>query len=184
MHITSPLKEKTISKLKAGDKVLITGIIYTARDAGHKRMIEQLEKGEKLPINIEESIIYYVGPSPEKPGEVIGSAGPTTSYRMDDYTPRLLDLGLKGMIGKGNRSEKVIESMKKNGAVYFGAVGGAAALIANTIKKAKIIAYDDLGTEALRELYVEDFPAIVVIDKNGKNLYSEEKAKFRTFQTE
>ncbi|MDA3847634.1 MAG: Fe-S-containing hydro-lyase [Vallitaleaceae bacterium] len=184
MVITTPLKKHIINQLKAGDKVLITGIIYTARDAGHKRMIEQLAKGERIPFNIEESIIYYVGPSPAKPGEIIGSAGPTTSYRMDDYTPELLDLGLKGMIGKGNRHEKVIESMKKNGAVYFGAVGGAAALIASSIIKAKVIAYEELGTEALRELYVENFPAIVLIDQDGKNLYEEEKVKYRTYQAD
>jgi fumarate hydratase subunit beta len=142
-------------------------------------MTEQLDAGENLPFNIEDSIIYYVGPSPAKPGEVIGSAGPTTSYRMDSFTPRLLDLGLKGMVGKGVRSAEVINSMIKNNAVYFGAVGGAAALIANTIKSAKVIAYEDLGSEALRKLEVIDFPVIVVIDSLGDNIYEIEKEKFK-----
>lgn len=179
IKITTPLNENITQTLKAGDQVLITGTIYTARDAGHKRMLDQLDQGIPLPFPIEDSIIYYVGPAPAKEGEVIGSAGPTTSYRMDSFTPRLLDLGLKGMIGKGKRDQEVIDSMKKNNAVYFGAVGGAAALIANTIKSAKVIAYEDLGAEAMRELYVEDFPAIVVIDSLGNNLYESEKEKYR-----
>lgn len=179
MKITTPFNQKQVQKLKAGDKVLITGTIYTSRDAGHKRMIDQLKKGEQLPFDIQDSIIYYVGPTPAKPGEVIGSAGPTTSYRMDDLTIPLLEIGLKGMIGKGNRAHKVIDSMVENKAIYFGAVGGAAALIASTIKTASIIAYEDLGAEALRALYVEDFPAIVIIDSMGNNLYEIEKVKYR-----
>lgn len=179
MKITTPLTKDKVKKLKAGDRVSITGTIYTSRDAGHKRMIEQLELGEELPFQVQDAIIYYVGPAPAKPGQVIGSAGPTTSYRMDDYTPPLLEIGLSGMIGKGARNQTVIDSMKKNGAVYFGAVGGAAALIAKSIKSAKVIAYDDLGTEALRELYVEDFPAIVVIDCMGNNIYETAKTNYR-----
>lgn len=169
--ITTPLTEEKVLSLKAGDSVLITGTIYTARDAAHKRLIELLDKGENLPIDIKDSIIYYVGPSPAKPAHAIGSAGPTSSYRMDSYTPRLLDLGLKGMIGKGLRSLEVIESMKKNKAVYFGAIGGAATYIAKCIKKSELIAYEDLGSEAIRKLEVENFPAVVVIDCHGNNLY-------------
>jgi len=169
--ITTPLTEDKVKDLKAGDSVLISGTIYTARDAAHKRLIELLDKGEKLPIDIENSIIYYVGPSPTKPSQVIGSAGPTTSYRMDSYTPRLLDLGLKGMLGKGLRSTEVIESMKKNKAVYFAAIGGAAAYMAKCIKKCELVAYEDLGSEAVRKLEVENLPAVVVIDCEGNNLY-------------
>jgi fumarate hydratase subunit beta len=177
--ITAPLDKATIIKLKAGDEVLLSGVIYTSRDAGHKRMIEQMEKGEALPFNIKDAIIYYVGPSPKKPGEIIGSAGPTTSYRMDAYTPKLLDSGLSGMIGKGDRNDIVIQSIIKNKAVYFAAVGGAAALIADKIVSSEIIAYDDLGTEALRRLIVKDFPCIVVIDHEGRNLYKSEKEKYK-----
>lgn len=169
--INVPLTEEVIKELKVGDSVLITGTIYTARDAAHARLIKLLDEGKKLPLEIKNSIIYYVGPSPAKPGDVIGSAGPTTSYRMDPYTPRLLDIGLKGMIGKGLRSKEVIKSIIKNKAVYFTAIGGAAAIIAKSIKKAEIIAYEDLGSEAIRKLYVEDFPAIVTIDCCGNNLY-------------
>lgn len=179
IKITTPLTKDKVKELKSGDQVLITGTIYTLRDAGHKKMIEQINNGDTLPIDLNNQIIYYAGPSPAKPGQVIGSAGPTTSYRMDDYTPQLLDLGLNGMIGKGDRNKAVIDSMKKNCSVYFAAVGGAAALIADTIKSAKIVAYEELRTESLRELYVEDFPAIVVIDCNGNNLYSSEKEKYR-----
>lgn len=179
IKITTPLTIDKTKTLKAGDQVLISGTMYTSRDAGHKRMIEQLDNGDELPFPIKDSIIYYVGPSPAKEGEVIGSAGPTTSYRMDSFTPRLLDLGLKGMVGKGARDQAVIDSMKKNNAIYFGAVGGAAALLANCIKKSTVIAYDDLGAEALRELIVEDFPVIVVIDMYGNNLYETEKEKYR-----
>lgn len=169
--ITTPLTKDKVKQLKAGDSVLITGTIYTARDAAHKRLIELLDKGEKLPIDVENSIIYYVGPTPEKPGQAIGSAGPTTSYRMDPYAPRLLDIGLKGMIGKGLRNSEVIESIKKNTAVYFGAIGGAAALIGKSVVKSEIVAYEDLGAEAIRRLEVVDFPVVVVIDCEGNNLY-------------
>ena len=171
IKITPPLTDKDVENLRAGDKVLITGVLYTARDAAHKRLIELLDKGEKLPFDVKGQLIYYVGPTPAKPGQVIGSAGPTTSGRMDAYTPRLLELGLKGTIGKGQRSAEVVEAMKKYKAVYLAAVGGAAALIAKTIKKAEIVAYEDLGPEAIRRLEVVDFPAIVVNDINGNDLF-------------
>lgn len=179
VKLTTPLTEAKVKTLKSGDKVLLTGTIYTSRDAGHKRLVEQISKGEVLPIELQNSIIYYAGPSPAKPGQVIGSVGPTTSYRMDSYTPTLLDLGLKGMIGKGDRDEKVIESMKKNCCVYFAAVGGAAALIANSVKSCEEIAYKELGAESLRKLEVVDFPMIVVIDYLGNNLYQSEKIKYK-----
>lgn len=179
IEINTPLTEEKVKKLKAGDKVLLSGIVYTSRDAAHKRMIEQLEKGEKLPFDVYENIIYYVGPAPAKKGEIIGSAGPTTSYRMDPYAPHLLDKGLKGMIGKGDRNKEVIDSMIKNKAVYFAAVGGAAALLADKIKKVDIIAYDDLGTEAVRKLEVDKLPLVVVIDCEGNNLYETEKNKYK-----
>lgn len=169
--IETPLTGDKVKTLQAGDTVLISGIIYTARDAAHKRLIQLLDEGKKLPLEIKDQIIYYVGPTPAKPGYPIGSAGPTTSYRMDSFTPRLLDIGLKGMIGKGARSGDVIESMKKNNAVYFGAIGGAAALIARSIEKAEVIAYEDLGSEAIRKLTVKNLPAIVIIDSEGNNLY-------------
>ncbi len=171
IKITPPLTDADVENLRAGDKVLITGVLYTARDAAHKRLIELLDKGEKLPFDVKGQLIYYAGPTPAKPGQVIGSAGPTTSGRMDAYTPRLLELGLKGTIGKGQRSAEVVEAMKKYKAVYLAAVGGAAALIAKTIKKAEIIAYEDLGPEAIRRLEVVDFPAIVVNDINGNDLF-------------
>lgn len=170
-HISTPLKKDIAKGLRAGDYVYITGIIYSARDAAHKRMHEALLKGEGLPISLEENVIYYMGPSPTKEGQAIGSAGPTTSSRMDKYTPQLLDRGLTGMIGKGLRSGEVIASMIKNRAVYFAATGGAGALLSKCIKKARVIAYEDLGTEAIHELYVEDFPVIVAIDAEGNNLY-------------
>ncbi|MGG7163021.1 Fe-S-containing hydro-lyase [Clostridium ihumii] len=170
-RITMPLTEEKVKDLKAGDSVLLSGVIYTGRDAAHKRFVELLEKGEKLPIDVKDSLIYYVGPTPAKPGMAIGSAGPTTSYRMDAYTPALLDQGLKGMVGKGLRSKEVIESMKKNKAVYFAAIGGAAALMAKCVKKAEIVTYEDLGAEAVRRLEVEDLPLVVVIDSEGNNLY-------------
>lgn len=170
-RINTPLTEDQILNLRAGDTVLITGTIYTARDAAHKRLVELLDEGKELPLDIKEAIIYYVGPTPAKPGHAIGSAGPTTSYRMDSFAPRLMDIGLKGMIGKGLRNNEVIEGMKRNKAVYFGAIGGAAALIGKSIKKAEIIAYEDLGSEAIRKLEVVDFPAVVVIDCFGNNLY-------------
>ena len=170
-YINAPLKEEEIVNLNAGDYVYITGTIYTARDAAHKRMFEAVLRGEELPFSVKDNIIYYLGPTPEKDGQVIGSAGPTTSSRMDKYTPLLLDNGLKGMIGKGKRNSEVIDSIIKNKGVYFAAVGGAGALLSKKIKSSKIIAYEDLGTEAIRELYVENFPVIVVIDSYGKNLY-------------
>jgi fumarate hydratase subunit beta len=170
-YLTTPLTKQKVEELKAGDYVYITGTIYTARDAAHLRMYDTMQKGEKIPIDLQDNIIYYLGPTPEREGQVIGSAGPTTSSRMDKYTPLLLDNGLKGMIGKGKRSKAVIEAMIKNKAVYFAAVGGAGALLSKKIKASKVIAYDDLGTEAIRELYVEEFPVIVVIDSQGNNLY-------------
>lgn len=170
-HITAPIAKETARSLKSGDYVYITGTIYTARDAAHKRMNEALDKKEPLPIDIEREIIYYMGPSPAREGRPIGSAGPTTASRMDRYAPRLLDLGLGGMIGKGKRSREVIDGIQKNDAVYFAAVGGAGALLSKCIKKSEVVAYDDLGTEAIRRLEVEDFPVIVVIDCDGNNLY-------------
>lgn len=170
-YISTPLTTEKVESLCAGDYVYITGIIYSARDAAHKRMYESMLEGKPIPIELKENIIYYLGPSPEREGQVIGSAGPTTSSRMDKYTPLLLNKGLKGMIGKGKRNPEVIEAMKKNKSVYFAAVGGAGALLSQKIKASKVIAYDDLGTEAIRELYVENFPVIVVIDSKGNNLY-------------
>ena len=171
IRIQTPFTEEMSRKLKAGDSVLITGKIYSARDAAHKVMTEALARGEELPIDWHDKIVYYLGPTPAKPGDPIGSAGPTTSGRMDAYTPTMLDQGIKGMIGKGSRKPEVIESMKKNGVTYFAAVGGAAALIAKSVKKYEVIAYGDLGPEALAELTVEDFPAIVVIDSEGNDFY-------------
>ena len=170
-RITTPFTEEKVRGLKAGDTVLITGTIYTARDAAHKRLVELLDKGEALPIDVKDSIIYYVGPTPAKQGHAIGSAGPTTSYRMDAYTPRLLEQGLKGMIGKGLRNEEVITSMIKNKAVYFAAIGGAAALIGKAVKQAELVAYEDLGAEAIRKLTVVDLPVTVAIDSLGNNIY-------------
>ena len=171
IRITTPFTKEVSRTLKAGDSVLITGKIYSARDAAHKVMTEALARGEKLPIDWHDKMVYYLGPTPAKPGDPIGSAGPTTSGRMDAYTPTMLDQGIKGMIGKGSRSKEVVDSMKKNGVTYFAAVGGAAALIAKSIKAYKVLAYEDLGPEALAELTVEDFPAIVVIDSEGNNFY-------------
>ena len=170
-HITTPITAEVTKDLKSGDYVYITGTIYVARDAAHKRLYEAQLKGEKLPIDLEDNIIYYLGPTPAKPGQVIGSAGPTTASRMDKYTPLLLDQGQTGMIGKGKRSPEVIESMKKNKAVYFAAIGGAGALLSKCIKKSEIVAYEDLGTEAIRKLEVADLPVIVVIDSKGNNMY-------------
>lgn len=169
--ITAPISSEEAKNLRVGDYVYITGTIYTARDAAHKRMNEALEKEENLPIDLENNIIYYMGPSPAREGRPIGSAGPTTASRMDKYAPKLLDLGLKGMIGKGKRSREVIDAVIRNGCVYFAAVGGAGAILSKCIKSSEVVAYDDLGTEAIRKLYVEDFPCIVVIDSEGKNLY-------------
>jgi fumarate hydratase subunit beta len=173
VKLTTPLTETVVKQLHAGDKVSITGVIYVGRDAAHKRMVAALDAGAPLPFDPEGQIIYYMGPSPAKPGDPIGAAGPTTSYRMDPYAPRLMEVGLKGMIGKGNRSAAVREAMKKHNAVYFGAIGGAGALIAKSIKKSDVIAYDDLGAEALRRLEVEDFPAIVVNDIYGGDAYED-----------
>ncbi len=169
--IHTPLTHEMARTLKAGDSCLITGTIYTARDAAHKRLCELVARGEKLPLDIENAIIYFVGPTPAKPGQAIGSAGPTTSYRMDAYSPTLIGIGQTGMIGKGKRSQEVIDAMKQHGAVYFGAIGGCGALLSKCIKKAEVIAYDDLGAEAIRRLEVEDFPVVVIIDSEGNNLY-------------
>ena len=177
-RITTPLTLEKTRDLHCGDNVLISGVIYTGRDAAHKRLVELLQQGKELPLDVKDAIIYYVGPAPAQPGKVIGSAGPTTRYRMDAYAPALLDIGLKGMIGKGKRSPEVIGSMKKNGAVYFGAIGGAGALLAKCIKKAEVIAYEDLGAEAIRRLEVEDLPAVVIIDSEGNNLYEQGRADY------
>ena len=170
-HITLPLTQALAKTLKAGDTVCLTGEIYTSRDAGHKRMCEALARGEALPFDPTDATIYYVGPTPAKPGQVIGSAGPTTSGRMDAYAPTMLSVGARGMIGKGARLPEVVEAMKQYTGVYFGAIGGAGALIAKSIKRAELIAYEDLGAEALRKLYVEELPLVVIIDSEGSNLY-------------
>jgi len=170
-HITAPLKADDIENLKSGDYVYITGTIYVARDAAHKRMDDLLKEGKELPISLENNVIYYMGPSPAREGRPIGSAGPTTASRMDKYAPKLLDLGLKGMIGKGKRTQEVKDAIVRNGVVYFAAVGGAGALLSKAIVRSEIVAYEDLGAEAIRKLEVKDFPVIVVIDKEGNNLY-------------
>ena len=170
-HILAPINKEELAGLRAGDYVYITGIIYTARDAAHKRMQETLDRGEPLPIELENNLIYYMGPSPAREGRPIGSAGPTTASRMDKYAPQLMDLGLAGMIGKGKRSKAVMDAIVRNGAVYFAAVGGAGALLSKSITVSEVVAYDDLGTEAIRRLEVKDFPVIVVADKYGNNLY-------------
>ena len=169
--ITLPITDEDIKSLRAGDSVLLTGTIITGRDAAHKRLFELIEKGEELPVDVKGELIYYVGPAPAKPGYAVGPAGPTSSYRMDKFTPALLDLGMKGMIGKGARSQEVIDAIVRNGAVYFAAIGGAAALIAKSIKKEEILCYEDLGTEAIRRYTIEDFPCIVAIDSEGNNVY-------------
>ena len=171
--IMTPLLDSQIENLRSGDQVLISGIIYTGRDAAHKRMIELIDKGEELPLNVVGQIIYYVGPTPPKPGKVIGSAGPTTSGRMDAYSPKMMAKGLKGMIGKGYLSETVKEAIKKHKCIYFGAIGGAGAYLARQIKSAEIVAYEDLGPEAIRKLEVQDFPAVVIHDAFGGDLYAE-----------
>lgn len=171
ISITAPLTREKARELKAGDSCLLSGVIYTARDAAHKRLCELLSKGEELPLDIKDAIIYFVGPTPEKPGQAIGSAGPTTSYRMDAYSPALIAKGQTGMIGKGKRGPEVVAAMKEHGAVYFGAIGGCGALLSKCIKKAEVIAYDDLGAEAIRRLEVENFPVTVIIDSEGNNLY-------------
>lgn len=178
-HITLPLTEELARSLRAGDRVYLTGTLYTSRDAGHKRMCETLAKGGPLPFDLRDATIYYVGPTPAKPGQIIGSAGPTTSGRMDAYAPTLMSVGARGMIGKGARLPEVIEAMKQYGGVYFGAIGGAGALLAKCIKKCELIAYEDLGAEALRKLYVEEMPLFVVIDSEGGNLYEEGRAAYR-----
>ncbi len=177
--ITLPLTDETVKSLRAGDSVLISGSMLTGRDAAHKRLFELIQSGEPLPVDIKGEVIYYVGPAPAKPGHAVGPAGPTSSYRMDKYAPALLDLGLKGMIGKGARSSEVIDAMVKNGCVYFAAIGGAAALIAESIKSEEILCYEDLGTEAIRRYTVEDFPCVVVIDSEGNNVYETEPLKYR-----
>ena len=166
-----PLSRERVRKLKSGDNCLLSGVIYTARDAAHKRLCELIAQGKELPIEIKDSVIYFVGPTPARPGDVIGSAGPTTSYRMDAYSPVLIALGQTGMIGKGKRGPEVVAAMKEHGAVYFGAIGGCGALLSHCIKKAEVVAYGDLGAEAIRRLEVEDFPVVVVIDSEGNNLY-------------
>ena len=171
ISISLPMTQETARTLRAGDSVLLTGVIYTARDAAHKRLCELAAQGKELPMDVKDATIYFVGPTPAKPGEAIGSAGPTTSYRMDAYSPTLIALGQTGMIGKGKRSPEVIAAMKEHGAVYFGAIGGCGALLSQCIKKAEVIAYDDLGAEAIRRLEVEDFPVTVIIDSEGNNLY-------------
>lgn len=178
ISIKTPFTQEMVKTLKAGDSCLISGVIYTARDAAHKRLCELVKEGKELPLDIKDSIIYFVGPTPARPGEAIGSAGPTTSYRMDAYSPTLIELGLTGMIGKGKRGSEVIEAMKKHGAVYFGAIGGCGALLAKCIKEAEVIAYDDLGAEAIRRIVVEDFPAVVIIDSEGNNLYETGKQNY------
>lgn len=178
-RIKAPFDDATAKSLKAGDRVLITGKILAARDAAHKRLVECLDKGEPLPVNLQGQVVYYVGPSPAKPGKPVGSAGPTTSGRMDAYAPRLMDQGLKGMIGKGYRNPAVVESMKKNGVPYMAAVGGAGALIAERIKGYTVLAWPELGPEALAEMEVEDFPAIVVIDSDGCNYYEAGQKPYR-----
>ena len=178
VKITTPLTREAVRELKAGDSCLISGVIYTARDAAHKRLCELVEAGKELPMDVKDSIIYFVGPTPAKPGQAIGSAGPTTAYRMDAYSPTMIQQGLTGMIGKGKRGPEVISAMKEYGAVYFGAIGGCGALLSKCIKKAEIIAYEDLGAEAIRRLEVEDFPAIVIIDSEGNNLYETGRAAY------
>lgn len=179
IKIQLPLDEQTALSLKTGDTVMLTGEIYTGRDAAHKRLYECIQAGKPLPVDLKGQLIYYVGPTPARPGSAVGSAGPTSSYRMDPYTPALLDRGMRGMIGKGNRSPEVIDAMKRNHAVYFAVVGGVAALVSKSIKKSEVICYDDLGTEAIHKYLVEDFPAIVVIDTQGNNAYETGVAKYK-----
>ena len=178
VKITTPLTREAVRNLKAGDSCLISGVIYTARDAAHKRLCELVTQGKEMPLDVKDAIIYFVGPTPARPGEAIGSAGPTTSYRMDAYSPILIEQGLTGMIGKGKRGPEVVTAMKEHGAVYFGAIGGCGALLSKCIKKAEIVAYEDLGAEAIRRLEVEDFPAIVIIDAEGNNLYESGRAAY------
>ena len=179
IRLKTPLTDDVVEKLKIGDRVLLNGTIYTGRDAAHKRLIDLLNQGEPLPFDVKGQVIYFVGPTPAKPGKAFGSAGPTTSYRMDAYSPFLIEKGLKGMIGKGMRSDAVKEAMKRHKAVYFAATGGAGALLGKRVKKAEIVAYEDLGPEAIRRLEVEDLPVIVVNDVNGNDLYMEGEKKYR-----
>ncbi len=178
INITTPLTQEKLRTLKAGDSCLISGVIYTARDAAHKRLCELVAEGKELPFDVKDAVIYFVGPTPAKPGQAIGSAGPTTSYRMDAYSPILIGKGQTGMIGKGKRGPEVIDAMKKHGAIYFGAIGGCGALLSKCIKSSEIVAYEDLGAEAIRRLEVEDFPVIVIIDAEGNNLYETGKAAY------
>ena len=178
ISIKTPISREDVRKLKAGDSCLISGVIYTARDAAHKRLCELVAAGKELPFDVKDSVIYFVGPTPAKPGQAIGSAGPTTSYRMDAYSPTMIAQGQTGMIGKGKRGPEVIAAMKEHGAVYFGAIGGCGALLSKCIKKAEIVAYEDLGAEAIRRLEVEDFPVIVIIDSEGNNLYESGRAAY------
>ena len=178
-RVTTPLTLEQVKDLKSGDSVLISGVIYTARDAAHKRLCELAAEGKELPFDVKDSVIYFVGPAPAKGDQVIGSAGPTTSYRMDPYSPTMIALGQRGMIGKGKRSPEVVAAMKEHGAVYFGAIGGAGAYLSRCIKKAEIVAYEDLGAEALRRLEVEDLPAFVIIDSEGKNLYETGRQEYQ-----
>jgi fumarate hydratase subunit beta len=179
IHLRTPLTEETVLDLRAGDRVLLSGKLLTARDAAHRRMVEALERGEALPVTLRDQVVYYVGPTPAKPGQVIGSAGPTTSGRMDRYTPRLLELGLRGMIGKGRRSDEVKAALQTYRAVYFAAVGGAAALLAKCIRSVRLLAYEDLGTEAMREMEVENMPLVVVNDAHGNDWYEQSQQAFR-----
>ncbi len=178
-HIEIPLKADAISSLQAGDMVLLSGEVYTARDVAHRRLYEALNKGDKLPFDLKKAVIFYAAPAPTPPGKIIGSIGPTTSYRMDAFTPKLIEHGLKGMVGKGNRSPEVISAIKKHGAVYFGAIGGIAALSSQCVKKAELVAYEDLGPEAIRKLTVVDFPVIVINDPAGNDLYAQAENRWR-----
>ena len=182
VKITTPLTQDKVKQLRSGDSCLISGVIYTARDAAHKRLCELVAAGKELPLDVKDSIIYFVGPTPAKPGQTIGSAGPTTSYRMDAYSPTLIKLGLTGMIGKGKRGAEVVDAMKEHGAVYFGAIGGCGALLGKCIKQSEVVAYEDLGAEAIRRLEVEDFPAVVIIDSLGNNLYESGRAAYLSAQ--
>ena len=177
-HITAPISREVARSLKSGDSVLLSGVIYTARDAAHKRLCDLLAEGKELPVDLRNAVIYFVGPTPAKPGQAIGSAGPTTSYRMDAYSPALIEQGLTGMIGKGKRGPAVVQAMKEHGAVYFGAIGGAGALLSNCVTKAEIVAYEDLGPEAIRRLEVRDLPVTVIIDSEGTNLYETGRAAY------
>lgn len=180
IRLETPLTQEKVAQLKSGDNVLISGVIYTGRDAAHKKMVDALASGDALPFDVKDQVIFFVGPTPPKPGQVIGSSGPTTSYRMDAYSPTLIEQGLTGMIGKGLRSKEVIAAMKKYGAVYFGAIGGSGALLAKRIVAAEVIAYPELGPEAVRRLEVRDFPVMVIIDHEGNNLYETGQAQYRT----